>query len=88
MTVGGASAPHWVVVGRKEKEAKLANRARLEGCPGPHVFQKLEDASTRSTLDIYRCARCHGEVFSSMAFWYDRGLRHGYAFAKRGEAAP
>ncbi len=88
MTAGGGSAADAVVAEWEAREARRANRTRLDDCSGPHLFEKVEDASSRSTLDIFRCARCEGEVFSGMARWYDRGLRHGYALAKRGETAP
>jgi hypothetical protein len=62
-----------------------ANTARLEGCKGPHRFERIEDEIPR---DGYRCQFCEGVVTSIAARWYNLGLKHALSIKASFKKSP
>ncbi|SMH29807.1 hypothetical protein [Azospirillum agricola] len=61
------------------REQVKANRAKLDGYPGPHQFEWLD----RPRLSPrYRCTVCGGEADSLFLTGYEAGLKHGREAAK------
>jgi len=60
---------------RKVLDNVKVNIKRLDDCVGPHDFQIIDGSVPRK----FRCSKCHGEVSSSAAMWYSKGLEHGLA---------
>jgi hypothetical protein len=56
-----------------------ANNARLDGCPGPHVFEPGEIDPNIGIVKQYRCTVCKGTTDPAHRAWYERGLAHGRA---------
>lgn len=50
-----------------------SNLARLDSCPGPHVFGPWKQSFGAQ----YKCERCGGVIPSMMRSWYEKGLKHG-----------
>jgi hypothetical protein len=55
--------------------AAKANGARLDACPGPHVF--LDLTPEKRVGKKWRCSGCGGEVDGVARAWYQAGLAHG-----------
>lgn len=67
---------------KEEAEALLdqvkANKARLDACVGSHSFRQMPmHTGVLFKLLGERCSKCGGEVGTSEALWYKRGLAHG-----------
>lgn len=58
-------------------EEVKANAAKLEACPGPHAFERIEGRPTPR----YACRLCSGEVTGTDKAWYERGLAHARSAA-------
>lgn len=63
-----------------------ANLAKLDHCPGPHVFQPF--VIPHRTFPRYRCAICGGEVEGTNKLWYEKGLAHARQVKPHGGAPP
>lgn len=56
------------------------NRARLEGCEGPHHFVDFDVTKWPRRM---RCTKCNGLLSYADVIWYMRGVEHGRAEAFR-----
>jgi predicted SprT family Zn-dependent metalloprotease len=56
-------------------EEVKANLKRLDGCKGPHDFEK-DGEGIRAK---YRCKKCKGTLDKINYSWYEKGLEHGKA---------
>jgi hypothetical protein len=56
------------------------NIARLDSCPGPHIFVDINPP--RTLVKNYLCTKCHGTVDSHAYRWYSKGQTHGSANSK------
>jgi hypothetical protein len=52
-----------------------ANHAKLDACPGPHLFVLITPGALINNR--YRCQTCRGEVDHQRYHWYMQGLTHG-----------
>jgi hypothetical protein len=59
-----------------------ANQAMLDGCEGPHEFERVDDAP--KLFGRWRCSKCGGEIDNLARTWYARGFNH----AVQAAAAP
>lgn len=54
----------------------IANRKKLDACPGPHVFAPVPEQSTRRLATDWICTVCGGRESLMFVSAYRKGFRH------------
>ena len=52
------------------------NHKLLDGCPGPHAFERTDEAAYK--WNSYKCRKCGGRVGYTEQLWYMQGIRDAY----------